>query len=262
MNISLVGKTAIVGGSTQGIGYAIAELFAECGATVLLLARNKEKLEEKVQTLPRLHNQKHDILIADYNDAITVELVVRGYVEQGGKCDILVNNTGGPAPGLIEKAQPDDFINAFTSHVIVNHRLSQLVLPQMKSQNWGRIINIVSTSVKQPLAGLGVSNTVRGATASWAKTLATEVAKHNITVNCILPGATKTGRLDAIIKKKTEQHSITESEAIASMEKEIPAGRLGETRDIAGLAAFLASDWGAYITGTNIPVDGGRTNTL
>ncbi len=262
MNISLVGRTAIVGGSTQGIGFSIAELFAECGATVLLLARNREKLSEKVQLLPTQNGQKHDILVADYNDAVTVELVVRGFLDDGGVCDILINNTGGPAPGLIENAKPDDFMAAFTSHVIVNHRLSQLVIPAMKNRTWGRIINIVSTSVKQPLAGLGVSNTVRGATASWSKTLASEVAKHNITVNCILPGATKTGRLDAIIKKKTEQQNITEQEAIASMEKEIPAGRLGDPKDVAGLAAFLASDWGAYITGTNIAVDGGRTNTF
>lgn len=262
MNISLEGRTAIIGGSTQGIGYAIAHLFAACGATVLLLARNREKLNEKVKELPRSFNQNHDILVADYNDAIMVDLVVRGYIEQGGVCDILVNNTGGPSPGQIENAKPEEFISAFTSHVIVNHRLSQLVIPQMKNRQWGRIINIVSTSVKQPLAGLGVSNTVRGATASWAKTLATEVAKHNITVNCILPGATKTGRLDAIIKKKVEQQGISEEQAVGSMEKEIPAGRLGEPKDIAGLAAFLASDWGGYITGTNIAVDGGRTNTF
>lgn len=262
MNISLEGKTALIGGSTQGIGLAIAQLFAECGANIVLLARNAEKLKQAQATLANNGHQVHEILVADYADPVLVELVVRNYIEQGGICDIVVNNTGGPPPGAIEHANAEEFLAAFSSHILINQKIAQLVLPGMKQRQWGRIVNIVSTSVKQPIAGLGVSNTIRGATASWAKTLSNELAKHNITVNCILPGATKTGRLDAIIQRKAAQHNITEEQAKQSMEHEIPAGRLGEPREIAGLAAFLASDWGAYITGTNIAVDGGRTNTF
>lgn len=262
MNISLHGKTALIGGSTQGIGFAIAQLFAECGANTVLLARNAEKLQQVKDSLPKTGEQHHEFLVADYADPVLVELVVRGYIEQGGICDIVVNNTGGPPPGAIEYATTEEFLAAFSSHILINQKIAQLVLPGMKQRQWGRILNIVSTSVKQPLAGLGVSNTIRGATASWAKTLSNEIAKHNITVNCLLPGATKTGRLEAIIQRKAAQHNISEEQAKHSIEHEIPAGRLGEPREIAGLAAFLASDWGAYITGTNIAVDGGRTNTF
>lgn len=259
MTIDLTGKTALVCGATQGIGRAIAVQFAACGARVMLLARNTEALEYTRASLPS--PERHRAFTADFSRPDEIAACLLDIVTQE-TIDIVINNTGGPAPGAISTAKPEEFTAAFGAHILASHTIMQHVLPGMKERGFGRFINIVSTSVRQPLDGLGVSNTIRGAMASWAKTLANETAQFGITVNNILPGATKTGRLDAIITRKSTASGKTSDEVTAEMEAEIPARRLGEPEEIAYLAAFLASGFAGYITGTSIAADGGRTKSL
>lgn len=256
MDLNLNGKRALVCGSTQGIGKAIAIELALLGANITLLARNEQALKEVVQELP--NQGKHEYLVADFSDYKNVQFKIAQYLENNS-IDILVNNTGGPPAGPIADAEPSAFIAAYQSHLLCNHVLVQAVIPHMKNNKWGRIINVVSTSVRQPLKGLGVSNTTRAAVAGWAKTLSFELAKFGITVNNVLPGATKTVRLENIIQGKAQktQHAIDEIEK--EMLDEIPAGRFGTADEIAGLAAFLASPAGGYINGQSVAVDGGRT---
>lgn len=256
MNLNLTGKRALVCGSTQGIGKAIAMELALLGANITLIARNEQALKDVLAELPA--NAGHDYVVADFSDHKNVQHKVAAYLENN-TIDILVNNTGGPPAGPIVDVEPIAFIAAYQSHLLCNHVLVQAVLPHMKQNKWGRIINVVSTSVRQPLKGLGVSNTTRAAVAGWAKTLSFEVAKDGITVNNVLPGATKTVRLENIIQGKAQktQHAVDAIEK--EMLDEIPAGRFGLAEEIAGLAAFLASPAAGYINGQSIAVDGGRT---
>lgn len=256
MNLNLKGKRALVCGSTQGIGKAIAIELANLGASITLLARNEQALREVIQELPGDLN--HEYVVADFSDYKNVQYKIAQYLENSS-IDILVNNTGGPAAGPITEAEPSAFIAAYQSHLLCNHVLVQAVLPHMKAQNWGRIINVVSTSVRQPLKGLGVSNSTRAAVAGWAKTLSFEVAKFGITINNVLPGATKTVRLESIIQGKASKTQHPVSDVEQEMLDEIPAGRFGTAEEIASLAAFLASPSAAYINGQSIAVDGGRT---
>ncbi len=252
----------MVCGSTQGIGRAIAEELALLGATVTLVARNEEKLREAQTELPTPQNQKHRFLCADFSRPDELQSKLELHLQDNTAYHILINNTGGPAGGPIANARTDEFLSAFNNHLICNHLLAQALLAGMKEEKYGRIINIISTSVKQPLKGLGVSNTIRAAVANWAKTLATEVAPFGITVNNVLPGATKTARLASIITNKAGKtgHQIEDVEK--EMLAEIPAGRFGAAEEIAAAAAFLASPAAGYINGINVPVDGGRTGCL
>jgi 3-oxoacyl-[acyl-carrier protein] reductase len=262
MNLDLTGKHAVVCGSTQGIGKAVAMELAALGAKITLVARDEKKLEEVKNELPADNQQKHDFVTADFSlpDALNVKFVE--HLWRSGPAQILVNNTGGPPGGTVTDASPDEFINAFNAHVVCNHILMQAVLEGMKEAQYGRIINIISTSVKQPLKGLGVSNTIRAAVANWAKTLSVELAPFGITVNNVLPGATKTQRLQSLIHNKSEKTNHTVSAITDEMLKEIPAGRFGETSELAYAVAFLASPAASYINGINLPVDGGRTGCL
>jgi 3-oxoacyl-[acyl-carrier protein] reductase len=262
MNFSLSNKNAVVCGSTQGIGFATAKILAKLGANVILLARNEAKLQAAVEKLSTEEGQQHAYLIADFSQPEQLQKALNQYFEAGNSVHILVNNTGGPAAGLISNAQTSEFMAAFQQHLICNHILAQAVIPSMKAAGYGRIINVISTSVKQPLHGLGVSNTIRGAVASWAKTLANEVTKFGITVNNVLPGATDTERLQSIIVNKAVKNQLSEEESAAEMRAEIPAGRFGKPEEIANAIAFLASPAAAYISGINLPVDGGRTACL
>jgi 3-oxoacyl-[acyl-carrier protein] reductase len=262
MKIDLTGKTALVCGSTRGIGQAIARQMASCGAVVILLARNEERLKETLQTLDIRNGQTHGYVAVDVVDSGDLQSKVNQLLLKLGTINILVNNTGGPPAGTIISSKTEDFESAFKQHLIANHLLAGLVIPKMMEEGFGRIINIISTSVKQPLKGLGVSNTIRAAVANWAKTLATEVAPFGITVNNILPGATETERLKAIIENKSKSSGKSPIETEAEMLKEIPAGRFAKPEEPAFAAAFLASDFAAYITGTNVVVDGGRTGCL
>lgn len=259
MNINLSGKRAIVCGSTQGIGRATAQELAKAGAAITLVARNEEKLEE---VLSGLHGEGHTCIVADFASPDSLRTGLASYLEQYPVNHILINNTGGPAPGPIVDAQPEQFVDAFSRHLLCNHLLAQAVLPGMKEVQYGRIINVISTSVKQPLPNLGVSNTVRAAVAGWAKTLSREVAQFGITVNNLLPGATKTGRLEAIVERNAEKQAKSIEEVEKEMVHEIPAGRFGEPEELAYAAVFLASPFAAYITGVSIQVDGGRTGAL
>lgn len=261
MNLSLAGKTALIGGSTQGIGLAIAIELAELGADCILLARNEERLQAAKALLNTARGQVHQTVVADFFDTASVEAAI-ALILKNNRVDILVNNTGGPPAGPIAQANPNDFISALNLHLINNHLLATAVLPGMKEQKFGRIINIVSTSVKVPLPNLGVSNTTRAAVAGWAKTLANEVAVHGITVNNVLPGATATARLASIITNKAAKTNTEQDAVEAEMLHEIPMRRFGQAEEIAAMAAFLASPAAGYITGQSICVDGGRTGSI
>ncbi len=265
MNLNLEGKHALVCGSTQGIGKASAVELAALGARITLLARNEEELKKVRDELPNPENKKHwqhDFICADFSKSSELKSIVEKYIAENGAIHILVNNTGGPAGGPITEAKTEEFISTFNNHLICNHILAQAVLKGMTEAGYGRIINIISTSVKQPLKGLGVSNTIRAAVANWSKTLAGEVAKYNITVNNVLPGATNTVRLKSILEAKSKRTGKNIEELKLEMIAEIPMARLGNANEIANAVAFLASPAAAYITGISIPVDGGRTGSL
>lgn len=262
MNLNLKDRTALVCGSTQGIGKAAAIELALLGANVVLLARNEEKLSAAIAELPKAGTQAHKYLVADYSEPQQLKTRVTALVQTGHPIHILVNNTGGPPGGLITNAKTEEFLTAFSQHLVCNHILVQAVIDGMKKEKYGRIINVISTSVKQPLKGLGVSNTVRAAVANWAKTLAGEVAGFNITVNNVLPGATHTQRLQSIIENKSKNTGESENDIVQEMESEIPMGRFADPAEIANAIAFLASPAASYITGINVPVDGGRTACL
>lgn len=262
MNLNLQNHTALVCGSSQGIGRAVATELAAMGARVVLLARSEEALKSTVSSLPTPNGQQHHYLAADFSNPTQVASVVDAFVKAGNTIHILVNNTGGPPGGPIVNATTEAFVNTFNQHLICNHLLAQVVLPGMKAAGFGRIINIISTSVKQPLKGLGVSNTIRAAVANWSKTLSIEVAPFGITVNNVLPGATATQRLSSIIENKSQKQNHSIDEVEQEMLSEIPAGRFGRPEEIAAAVAFLASPAAAYINGINIPVDGGRTGCL
>jgi 3-oxoacyl-[acyl-carrier protein] reductase len=261
MNLDLSGKTAVVCGSTQGIGKASAMELALLGANVTLVARNEDALKATIKELPTTSGQTHRYLIADFQFPDQVKKVIHEFVT---KLDVhvLVNNTGGPPAGLAIDAEPEAFLSAFNSHLICNQIMTQAVVPSMKKAGYGRIINIISTSVKIPLRGLGVSNTIRGAVANWSKTLSVELGSFGITVNNVLPGTTMTGRLDSIIKNKAEKTGKTYEEVKNEMIAEVPAGRISEPHEVAAAVAFLASPAAGYINGINVPVDGGRTGSL
>jgi len=261
MNLNLSGKRALVCGSTQGIGKASAIELALLGAEITLMARDESKLKEVLSVLPAQNNQKHDYLIADFTNPDKLKSTIETYSAHN-QIDILINNTGGPAGGQAIDAGLDEFINAFKMHLICNQILAQALSPGMKKNNFGRIINIISTSVKTPLKGLGVSNTIRGAVASWAKTLALELGPYGITVNNVLPGFTMTGRLESIITTTADKTGKSKAEVMKEMISTIPAGRIAEAEEVAAAIAFLASPAASYINGINLPVDGGKTPSL
>jgi 3-oxoacyl-[acyl-carrier protein] reductase len=261
MDISLSGKTAVVGGSSQGIGLAIARELALCGANCILLSRNAASLQQAVAQLPSKDGQRHQYQLADFAAPDQVQQAIAAIVAVQ-PVHVLINNTGGPPAGPIAEAETAAFVGAFQQHLVCNHLLAQAVVPGMKEAGYGRIINVISTSVKIPLPNLGVSNTVRGAVASWAKTLSNELAPFGITVNNILPGTIITQRLLAVVANTARQKGISEEQAAAEMMAGIPMGRFADVSELAPLAAFLASPAAAYITGVSIAVDGGRTGSL
>lgn len=255
-------QNALVCGASQGIGKACATALAKQGANVTLFARNKATLEEVKSSLDTSLGQQHHVLIADFSEPAQVESALSNHLGKIQHIDIVINNTGGPAPGLASQSESAQFINAFEQHLVNNQNIAQLVLPKMKAQGFGRIINVISTSVKQPINGLGVSNTIRGAVASWAKTLANELGQFNITVNNVLPGATATARLDAIISGKASKQNISIEQATINEKATIPMNRFAQPEEFADAVTFLASKSASYITGINLPVDGGRTSCL
>jgi len=263
MNLDLTGKNAIVCGSTQGIGKAIATELALLGANLILVARNETKLNEVATNLDISKQQKHHYIVADFSFPKKLKTTLENdNLLQSKPIHVLINNTGGPAGGPVENAQSEEFVSAFSNHLICNHVLVQAVKEKMKKSGYGRIINIISTSVKQPLDGLGVSNTIRGAVANWSKTLANELGKHNITVNNVLPGATNTARLESIIESKATKTGGNANAIKQQMAEQSPMKRIAQPEEVANAVAFLASPAASYINGINLPVDGGRTKSL
>ena len=261
LSLDLTGKVALVGGSTQGIGLASAQALASLGARCILISRNEHKLQQAVKTLEGGEARNHGYLVADYAHPQQVEEVVTEFL-RSARVHILVNNSGGPAAGPASVAKSEDFLAAFQQHLICNHIITKLVALGMKEDGYGRVINIISSSVKIPLKDLGVSNTIRGAVASWAKTMANELGQFGITVNNVLPGATSTERLENILNNKAVRTAKTREEVEHEMLSEIPMHRFGTPEEIASMVAFLASPAAAYVNGVSIPVDGGRTGCI
>ena len=261
MNLSLEGKRAVVCGSTQGIGNATATELAYLGASITLVARNQEKLKQAMAALDVSKGQLHNFIVVDFTQPEDLRRKLQAY-SQEFKAHILINNTGGPSGGPANAAHTDEYIQAFTNHLICNQILVQNLMEGMKSEGYGRIINIISTSVKQPLNGLGVSNTIRGAVANWAKTLSNELGAFNITVNNVLPGATNTVRLKSIVENKAAKTGQTKEAVLEAMKNQVPMKRIAEAQEVANAIAFLASPAASYINGINVPVDGGRTACL
>jgi 3-oxoacyl-[acyl-carrier protein] reductase len=261
MNLDLKDKNAMICGATAGIGKATAMQLAAMGASITLVARNKHKLKATLAQLPSQDNQTHNYLVADFTNPTQLkEQVTAAALETN--YHILLNNTGGPKGGPIFSADTSEFINAFSMHLECNQILVQGVVPAMKKDGYGRIINVISTSVKQPIDGLGVSNTVRGAVASWSKTMANELGQYGITVNNVLPGFTATDRLSSIISNAAKGFDGSQEKATAFMKSIVPAKRFAKPEEVADAIAFLASPAASYINGINLPVDGGRTKSL
>ena len=263
MDINLTNKKAFVCGSTQGIGRAAAIELANLGASIVLLARNEDSLKSVKDELNVEANQTHEFIVAEFSAPGELQKKVGEYLEKNPQpVHILINNTGGPPAGKAIDARLDEFVSAFQNHLLCNQILTQALVAGMKTEKYGRIINVISTSVKQPIPNLGVSNTIRGAVASWAKTLAGELGEFGITVNNVLPGFTKTARLQSIIENKANKTGAAIEEIEKEMQRENPARRFAEASEVANAIVFLASPAASYINGINLPVDGGRTSSL
>ena len=258
---SLEGKTALVCGSTQGIGWATARAFAAAGARCILLARNETVLREKIDELNAVGQTLHQYVVADFSDLGQLKAVIEK-LTAAQTIHIVLNNTGGPKAGMIADAAGTDFEAAFRMHLVANQLIAQAVLPGMKAAGYGRIINVISTSVRIPIDNLGVSNTIRAAVASWGKTMANELGAFGITVNSILPGFTDTQRLRSLIEANAQRRQVPATQVEAEMIAGIPAKRLGTADEIAAVAAFLASPSASFVNGVSIPVDGGKTGTI
>ncbi|HET6552291.1 MAG TPA: SDR family oxidoreductase [Dyella sp.] len=261
MQLDLSGRRALVCGASQGIGRASAIELAELGASVILLARSTDTLKAVAAELPRKHGQQHQWLAADMSQTDNLRDALAGVVAEGA-VEILINNTGGPPGGPAFSAEPAAYEAAFRQHLLAGQILVQALLPGMRAAHYGRIVNVISTSVKEPIAGLGVSNTVRAAVAAWAKTLSSELAADGITVNSVLPGYTRTARLDSLLSAQSSQSGRSGDEIAKGMLASVPARRFGEASEVAAVVAFLCSPAAAYVNGVSIAVDGGRTRTL
>lgn len=257
---SLHGLTALVCGASQGIGRATAELFAKQGAHVILLARNREKLEAVKSGL--INAEKHWCVTADLAKQSDIEEALRTITAQKGPVHILVNNAGGPPSGALMDANSTAFESALTTHVLSQLQMAQQLVPHMKAAGFGRIINIVSTSVRMPIPGLGVSNTIRAAVAGFAKTLSHELAPHGITVNNVLPGYTLTERLNALAHTAAARDGVAQDAVMSQWLSQVPMRRFGKPEEVAAALAFLASREAGYITGVSLQVDGGRIGCI
>ena len=261
MDLDLTGKHALVCGGSEGIGRATALELAQLGANVTLLARREDALREAVATLPCAGNQQHGYLVADVAQTMELSQSVSA-LAANRPVHILVNNTGGPPGGAAHAADISAYLDAFNKHLVANQTLLQAVLPGMRTARWGRIVNVISTSVYEPIANLGVSNTIRGAVASWAKTLSKELGADGITVNNVLPGYTRTQRLEQILADRSKASGNSQDDVAKGMLATVPAGRFAQAHEVAGMIAFLCSPATAYVNGQSIAVDGGRMQSI
>lgn len=254
-------RRALVCGASQGIGEATAHLLAQGGAEVILVARNSETLKNVASRLSTSHGQKHLALPLDLSNFSSLNAALSPALSQG-PIDIVINNAGGPTSGSLLEASGEVFLQGFQAHVLASTMIAKKVIPGMKEKKYGRFINIISTSVKVPIANLGVSNTIRGAMANWAKSLANEVAPFGITVNNVLPGYTETPRLEALAQAAAQKQNKSVEDVKAQWRAATPAGRFASPQEVAYAIGFLASSSAGFITGVNLPVDGGRTPCL
>jgi len=259
MNETLSGRRALVCGASQGIGKACALELVRLGADVTVLARSEDALRGVVEEMQSLRRGDHGFIVADSDKPDELRSRVGSFLSKTGPVHVLINNTGGPPHGALTEASPEQFLKAISNHVVCNQLLVQAVLPGMKQAGFGRIVNIISTSVVAPIKGLGVSNTTRGAVANWGRTLAGELAPLGITVNNILPGYTATDRLQSLFAAKAAKAGTTAEQVQKATIDSIPMGRLADASEIAAVVGFLASPAASYVTGVNLPVDGGRT---
>jgi 3-oxoacyl-[acyl-carrier protein] reductase len=261
MDLDLNGRHALVCGASEGIGRATAHELALLGADVTVLARREDALREVADALPRQGSQQHGWIAADVSRTDALRAQVEA-LANGKPVHILVNNTGGPPGGPAHLADTDAFLDAFNKHLVANQTLVRAVLPGMRADAWGRIVNVISTSVKEPIPGLGVSNTVRGAVASWAKTLSRELAPMGITVNNVLPGFTDTGRITQLVRDRSQASGESEDTVADAMRRLVPLGRFAQPSEIGGVIAFLCSPAAAYVNGVSLAVDGGRMHSI
>lgn len=261
MDLDLSGKHALVCGASEGIGLAAARELALLGADVTLLARREEALRAACDSLPRREGQQHDVVVADAAQTDALSKAVAALASRH-PVQILINNTGGPPAGPAHAADISAYVDAFTRHLLANQTLAQAVLPGMRAADWGRIVNVISTSVREPIANLGVSNTVRGAVASWAKTLSKELGPYNVTVNNVLPGYTETARVVQIVQGAMARTGKPEADVRAELASHVPLRRFAQPGEIGAVIAFLCSPAAGYVSGQSIAVDGGRMQSI
>jgi len=254
-NIDLSNKTALVCGSSGGIGLASAQILASLNARVILLARNENKLQHALLTLPP---NNHKYIVTDLSKQTDIENLIAQLQEE--KIDILINNAGGPAQSLAKDVKPDEYIKTFNTHVIASSVITQQVINSMIEKKWGRIINIISVGAKAPIPNLAVSNTIRGAMLNWSKSLSYEVAKYGITVNNVLPGFTQTIRFEELSVLKAKDQSISLEEMQQKLAAMVPMNRIGSAEEVASAVVFFASPASSYITGTSLCADGGMSS--
>jgi 3-oxoacyl-[acyl-carrier protein] reductase len=261
MKISFIGKKALIGGSSRGIGRAIAKQLAKSGASITLMARREDKMKAIIEGLPKNESQSHQYLKVDFTDFESYKTILSTYFKSN-TVDILVNNTQGPEAGGALEKRVDDYQKAFDLLFKSVVYTTELALPQMQKSSWGRIINVASISVKEPLNYLALSNTIRAAVTTWGKGLAIDVGQYGITVNNVLTGYFDTERIAQLNTKKAEKMGVSETEVRSAMEQNVPVRRIGKPEEYGYLVAFLASDKSAYINGSNIPIDGGLLKSL
>ena len=261
INLKMPGKNVLVCGSSAGIGKATAHVFAQMEANVILMARNQQKLQTVLASLTRVGNQKHHAIVADFFKPQEVEARIKAYLNDN-PIHVLINNTGGPDTGPLLQKSSEDLLKFLNQHLICAHLLAQAIVPAMKTTGYGRIINIISNSAKQPLPNMGLSNTIRAAVANWAKTLSTELGTAGITVNNILPGTTDTKELDTIINDKANKQGKTRADIVQQMHALCPLRRFADPIEIAWAIGFIASPKATYINGINLVIDGGKTLSL
>ena len=261
MKINLKDKKAFIGGSSKGLGYAVAKQLAVCGAMVTLVSRNEPLLKKNIIELKKLTGVNHNYIVVDYNDSEGYNKIITEFFKTNS-VDILINNTQGPNAGDVLSVSESDYKNAFNLLFQNTVNTSMAAIKGMKKNNWGRIINMASVSVKEPLSYLALSNTIRSAVTSWGKTLSIESGKHNVTVNNILTGFFNTERLNQLNSEKAKKFNVSTDEVFDKMSEMVPLKRIGEPKEFGYLVAFLSSDFADYINGANIPIDGGLLKSM